>query len=60
MAPIAVGDKIPDGVLAYFDEESKLQQVSVHSLAAGKKIILFGVPGGFHSHLQVRVFLILL
>ena len=47
MAPIAVGDKIPDGVLAYFDEESKLQQVSVHSLAAGKKIILFGVPGAF-------------
>ncbi|KAH9314896.1 hypothetical protein KI387_023523 [Taxus chinensis] len=47
MAPIAVGDKIPDGTLAYFDEESNLQQASVHSLAAGKKIILFGVPGAF-------------
>lgn len=47
MAPMAVGDKIPDGVLAYFDEESKLQQVFVHSLAAGKKIILFSVPGAF-------------
>ncbi|GLJ15295.1 hypothetical protein SUGI_0250750 [Cryptomeria japonica] len=47
MAPIAVGDKIPDGTLAYFNEEGNLQQLSVHSLAAGKKIILFGVPGAF-------------
>ncbi|KAK9280901.1 hypothetical protein L1049_003792 [Liquidambar formosana] len=47
MAPIAVGDVIPDGTLAYFDEEDKLQQASVHSLAAGKKVILFAVPGAF-------------
>eukprot|EP00262_Sarcandra_glabra_P010976 TRINITY_DN26682_c0_g1_i1.p2 TRINITY_DN26682_c0_g1~~TRINITY_DN26682_c0_g1_i1.p2 ORF type:complete len:163 (-),score=28.41 TRINITY_DN26682_c0_g1_i1:346-834(-) len=47
MAPIAVGDSLPDGTLACFDEEDKLQQVSVHSLAAGKKVILFGVPGAF-------------
>ncbi|KAJ8640811.1 hypothetical protein MRB53_017505 [Persea americana] len=47
MAPIAVGEKIPDGTLAHFDAEDKLQQVSVHSLAAGKKVILFGVPGAF-------------
>ncbi|KAM7512852.1 hypothetical protein LguiB_011727 [Lonicera macranthoides] len=47
MAPIAVGDVIPDGTLAYFDEEDQLQQVSVHSLAAGKKVVLFGVPGAF-------------
>lgn len=47
MAPIAVGDVIPDGTLSYFDEEDNLQSVSVHSLAAGKKIILFGVPGAF-------------
>ncbi|CAN6699505.1 unnamed protein product [Malus baccata var. baccata] len=47
MAPIAVGDVIPDGTLAYFDEEDKVQSVSVHSLAAGKKVILFGVPGAF-------------
>ena len=47
MAPIAVGDVIPDGNLAYFDEEDKVQSVSVHSLAAGKKVILFGVPGAF-------------
>lgn len=47
MAPIAVGEKIPDGTLAHFDAEDKLQQVSVHSLASGKKVILFGVPGAF-------------
>ncbi|KAH9680971.1 peroxiredoxin-2B [Citrus sinensis] len=43
MAPIAVGEPLPDGTLAYFDEQDQLQQVSVHSLAAGKKVILFGL-----------------
>ncbi|KAH7865872.1 hypothetical protein Vadar_012511 [Vaccinium darrowii] len=47
MAPIAVGDVIPDGNLAYFDESDQLQTVSVHSLAAGKKVVLFAVPGAF-------------
>jgi peroxiredoxin len=47
MAPIAVGDVLPDGKLAYFDEQDQLQEVSVHSLVAGKKVILFGVPGAF-------------
>ncbi|MBA0764400.1 hypothetical protein Gotri_013756 [Gossypium trilobum] len=47
MAPIAVGDVLPDGTLSYFDADDKLQQVSVHSLAAGKKVIIFGVPGAF-------------
>ncbi|XP_024979578.1 peroxiredoxin-2B-like [Cynara cardunculus var. scolymus] len=47
MAPIAVGETIPDGTLAYFDEQDQLQQVSVHSLASGKKVVLFGVPGAF-------------
>ncbi|PPD78460.1 hypothetical protein GOBAR_DD24597 [Gossypium barbadense] len=47
MAPIAVGDSLPDGSLSYFDAEDKLQQVSIHSLAAGKQVILFGVPGAF-------------
>ncbi|KAJ8638185.1 hypothetical protein MRB53_012452 [Persea americana] len=41
MAPIAVGDKIPEGSLAYMDSEKGLQVVSVYSLAAGKK----HVPG---------------
>ncbi|KAL5976856.1 thioredoxin peroxidase Tpx1 [Asimina triloba] len=47
MAPIAAGSTIPEGTLAYFDAEDKLQQVSVHTLAAGKKIVLVGVPGAF-------------
>lgn len=47
MAPIAVGDKIPEGTLAWFDEKDDVQQLSVHSLAAGKKVVLFGVPGAF-------------
>ncbi|XP_061350592.1 peroxiredoxin-2-like [Gastrolobium bilobum] len=47
MAPIKVGDVIPDGTLAYLDDENKPQTVSIHSLAAGKKVIIFGVPGAF-------------
>ena len=47
MAPIAVGDTIPDGTLAWYDENDQIQQLSIHSLAAGKKIVLIGVPGAF-------------
>ncbi|KAH6755019.1 thioredoxin-dependent peroxidase 1 [Perilla frutescens var. hirtella] len=47
MAPIALGDVIPDGTLAYFDDQDQLQSVSVHALAAGKKAVLFAVPGAF-------------
>ncbi|KAF3541101.1 hypothetical protein F2Q69_00019996 [Brassica cretica] len=47
MAPIAVGDVVPKGSISFFDENDQLQTVSVHSLAAGKKVILFGVPGAF-------------
>ena len=47
MAPIAVGDVIPDGTLAYLDDENKPQSASIHSLAKGKKVIIFGVPGAF-------------
>ncbi|PIA64883.1 hypothetical protein AQUCO_00100394v1 [Aquilegia coerulea] len=47
MAPIEVGSKIPDGTLAYFDEENNLKHVSIHDLATGKTVILFGVPGAF-------------
>ncbi|KAJ3670753.1 hypothetical protein LUZ60_008179 [Juncus effusus] len=47
MAPIAVGASIPDGTLAWFDENDQLQKVSIHELAKGKKVILFGVPGAF-------------
>ncbi|KAL1825476.1 hypothetical protein DCAR_0313671 [Daucus carota subsp. sativus] len=54
MAPIAVGASIPDGTLAYFDEYDQLQEVSVHSLAAGKKVVLFGVPGAFTPTCSVK------
>lgn len=47
MAPIAVGDVIPNGKVSYFDEQDQLQSVSVHSLAKGKKVIIFAVPGAF-------------
>ncbi|KVH93891.1 hypothetical protein Ccrd_004064 [Cynara cardunculus var. scolymus] len=56
MAPIAVGETIPDGTLAYFDEQDQLQQVSVHSLASGKKVVLFGVPGAFTPTCSKRPF----
>ncbi|CAN6456545.1 unnamed protein product [Victoria cruziana] len=47
MAPIAVGNSLPEGTISYFDADDKLQEATVHSLAAGKKVILFGVPGAF-------------
>lgn len=47
MAPIAVGDTIPDGTLSYLDNDNKVQTISIHSLAAGKKVIIFAVPGAF-------------
>ncbi|XP_031485405.1 peroxiredoxin-2B-like [Nymphaea colorata] len=47
MAPIAVGNSLPDGTISYFDADDKLQEATVHSLTAGKKVILFGVPGAF-------------
>ncbi|CAK9155170.1 unnamed protein product [Ilex paraguariensis] len=54
MAPIAVGDAIPDGTLAYFDAEDQMQQMSIHSLAAGKKVVIFGVPGAFTPTCSVK------
>ncbi|XP_010470474.1 PREDICTED: peroxiredoxin-2C-like [Camelina sativa] len=47
MAPITVGNVIPDGKISFFDENDQLQTVSIHSFAAGKKVVFFGVPGAF-------------
>ncbi|KAH1066464.1 hypothetical protein J1N35_031451 [Gossypium stocksii] len=47
MVCIAVGDTIPDGTLSYADEAHQILNVSVHSLAAAKQVILCGVPGAF-------------
>lgn len=56
MAPVAVGDSIPDGTLSYFDDQDQLQNVSIHSLAAGKKVILFAVPGAFTPTCRSNLF----
>ncbi|EPS64344.1 thioredoxin-dependent peroxidase, partial [Genlisea aurea] len=44
---ISVGDVIPDATLSYFDENDDLKTVSVHSIIAAKKAVLFAVPGAF-------------
>lgn len=45
---IAVGDKLPDATLSYFDSpDGELQTVTVRDLTAGKKVVLFAVPGAF-------------
>ncbi|XP_047074315.1 peroxiredoxin-2E-1, chloroplastic-like [Lolium rigidum] len=47
-APIAVGDRLPDATLSYFDApDGELQTVTVRELTAGKKVVLFAVPGAF-------------
>ncbi|KAE8688570.1 Peroxiredoxin-2C [Hibiscus syriacus] len=47
MGRISVGDTIPDGTLSYADEAHQIVNVSLHSLAAGKQVILVGVPVAF-------------
>ncbi|XP_030446990.2 peroxiredoxin-2E-1, chloroplastic-like [Syzygium oleosum] len=44
-AAISVGDRLPDATLSNFDPASKLQTTTVSALTAGKKSILFAVPG---------------
>ncbi|KAF7078713.1 hypothetical protein CFC21_083099 [Triticum aestivum] len=48
VATIAVGDKLPDATLSYFDPaDGELKTVTVGELTAGKKVVLFAVPGAF-------------
>ena len=47
MAPIAVGETIPDGVLSYLDEDNTSQKFHVHEELKGKKVVLLAVPGAF-------------
>lgn len=48
VATIAVGDKLPDATLSYFDPvDGELRTVTVAELTTGKKVILFAVPGAF-------------
>ncbi|KAJ0245648.1 Peroxiredoxin-2E [Hirschfeldia incana] len=45
---ISVGDKLPDSTLSYLDPATNdVKTVTVSSLTAGKKTILFAVPGAF-------------
>ncbi|PUZ59876.1 hypothetical protein GQ55_4G078600 [Panicum hallii var. hallii] len=45
---IAVGDRLPDATLSYFDSpDGELKTVTVRALTAGKKVVLFAVPGAF-------------
>jgi len=47
-ATIAVGGKLPDATLSYFDPaDGELRTVTVGELTAGKKAVLFAVPGAF-------------
>uniref|UniRef100_A0A0E0JWP8 Glutaredoxin-dependent peroxiredoxin n=1 Tax=Oryza punctata TaxID=4537 RepID=A0A0E0JWP8_ORYPU len=48
VATIAVGDKLPDATLSYFDPaDGELKTVTVSELTSGKKAVLFAVPGAF-------------
>ena len=44
MAPVAVGDKVPSVTLF---EDSPGGKVELEALCAGKKVVMFGVPGAF-------------
>ncbi|KAL4333604.1 hypothetical protein GQ457_07G043040 [Hibiscus cannabinus] len=46
-AAISVGDKLPEATLSYFDSDGELQTTTISSLTAGKKAVLFAVPGAF-------------
>ncbi|BFI40133.1 glutaredoxin-dependent peroxiredoxin [Marchantia polymorpha subsp. ruderalis] len=54
MSRIAVGDKIPEGELSYIDEDNSLKKLSIAEFAAGKKIVLFGVPGAFTPTCSIK------
>ncbi|KAG0586155.1 hypothetical protein KC19_2G069000 [Ceratodon purpureus] len=46
MAPIAVGDTIPNVTLSYLDDD-KAQKFNMHEELKGKKVVLVAVPGAF-------------
>ncbi|KAD0066204.1 hypothetical protein R6Q59_011484 [Mikania micrantha] len=46
-ATIAVGDKLPEATLSYFDSDGELQTATISDLTKSKKTILFAVPGAF-------------
>jgi peroxiredoxin len=44
---INVGDKLPAGKLKFMNEEGKPTDLDIGELTAGKKVVLFAVPGAF-------------
>eukprot|EP00899_Mesostigma_viride_P029272 jgi/Mesvir1/952/Mv17506-RA.1 len=44
---ICVGDKLPAGELMYKDKDGNNSKISIQELTAGKKVVLFAVPGAF-------------
>lgn len=47
VSALAVGDKLPDAKLTYFDAEGNMKELSIRQLGEGKKVVLFAVPGAF-------------
>jgi peroxiredoxin len=47
MAPIAIGDKIPDGNLLYIDHLGGVRKLDIYKFGFKKKIVIFGLPGAF-------------
>eukprot|EP00238_Polyblepharides_amylifera_P005363 CAMPEP_0196577190 /NCGR_PEP_ID=MMETSP1081-20130531/6296_1 /TAXON_ID=36882 /ORGANISM="Pyramimonas amylifera, Strain CCMP720" /LENGTH=246 /DNA_ID=CAMNT_0041896041 /DNA_START=113 /DNA_END=853 /DNA_ORIENTATION=+ len=47
VSALSVGDRIPASELAYFDSEGGKHTVNLAEICAGKKVVLFAVPGAF-------------
>ena len=43
---ISIGDKLPEGTFRYMTEDGP-KEISTADLCAGKKIVIFGLPGAF-------------
>eukprot|EP00873_Tetraselmis_striata_P013973 jgi/Tetstr1/434237/TSEL_023347.t1 len=51
---LAVGDKLPECKLTYFNTEGQMEEVSTTELTSGKKVVLFAVPGAFTPTCSVK------
>uniref|UniRef100_A0A7S1XAE3 Glutaredoxin-dependent peroxiredoxin n=1 Tax=Tetraselmis chuii TaxID=63592 RepID=A0A7S1XAE3_9CHLO len=51
---LAVGDKLPECKLTYFNAEGQMEEVSTAELTTGKKVVLFAVPGAFTPTCSVK------
>ena len=47
MSAVAVGDKLPDSKVRYFDGEGNRKEITTDQLCKGKKVVFFAVPGAF-------------